>query len=216
MDQLNKTLNIALPKGRIGDKVYDIFVSAGYGCTGYDGNDRCLIAENPDAGVKYLWVKPADVPVCVERGAADLGVAGKDILAEETPDTFELLDLGVGICRLKIAAPRGFRDDTCRTLRVATKYPRIASEYNASLCREIDIIKLNGSIELAPLTGLSDVILDIVETGATLRENGLETLDLVFNVSARLIANKSAFRFKNDAITALCNSIKASLARDIA
>lgn len=213
MDQLNKTLNIALPKGRIGDKVYDIFVSAGYGCTGYDGNDRCLIAENPDAGVKYLWVKPADVPVCVERGAADLGVAGKDILAEETPDTFELLDLGVGICRLMIAAPRGFRDDTCRTLRVATKYPRIASEYYASLCRDIDIIKLNGSIELAPLTGLSDVILDIVETGATLRENGLETLDLVFNVSARLIANKAAYRFKNDAITALCGAIKASLAR---
>ena len=156
--------------------------------------------ENPEAGVRYFWVKPSDVSIYVERGAADVGVAGKDILLEYRPDVYELADLNVGRCRMCVAAKADFHDDGARTLRVATKFPRIARGYYASLSRDIDVIKLNGSIELAPLLGLSDVIVDIVETGRTLAENGLEVKAEIVPVSARLIANKVSWKFKNDAI----------------
>ena len=172
-------INIALPKGRLGERVYDLFEQAGYGCPSIREKNRKLIFENPEAGVSYFWVKPSDVSIYVERGAADIGVAGKDILLEYTPDVYELLDLGVGNCRMCVAGKIDFRDHTTRPLKVATKFPNIARDYYSSQSREIDIIKLNGSIELAPLLGLSDVIVDIVETGKTLLENNLVPLSLI-------------------------------------
>ncbi|HJA26168.1 MAG TPA: ATP phosphoribosyltransferase [Candidatus Fournierella merdigallinarum] len=193
-------INIALPKGRLGESVYAMFKAVGYACPAIEEENRKLVFENPAAGVRYFWVKPSDVPIYVQRGAADVGVAGKDILLEHGPDVYELADLGVGRCRMCVAAKADFQDDGARTLRVATKFSRIARGYYASLSRDIDVIPLNGSIELAPLLGLSDVIVDIVETGRTLAENGLEVKAEILPVSARLIANKVSYKFKNQAI----------------
>ena len=193
-------LNIALPKGRLGEKVYGMFETAGFPCPSIKENNRKLIFENDEVGVRYFWVKPSDVAIYVERGAADIGVAGKDILLEYEPDVFELLDLNIGKCRMAVAAKQDFHDDAGRTLRVATKFSNIAENYYLSCGRDIDIIHLNGSIEIAPILGLSDVIVDIVETGTTLRENNLGVIDTVVPISARLIANKSSYKFKAEAI----------------
>ena len=190
-------LNIALPKGRLGEKVYSLFEAAGYECPAIREESRKLIFENPEKQVRYFWVKPSDVAIYVERGAADIGVAGKDILLEYRPDVYELLDLGLGKCRMAVAAPRDFHDDGQRTLRVATKFTHIAAGYFAGLGRDIDIIRLNGSIEIAPILGLSDVIVDIVETGTTLKENDLEVTQTILPISARLIANKASFQFNS-------------------
>ncbi len=205
-------INIALPKGRLGEKVYELFEQAGYACPSIKENNRKLIFENPAVGVRYFWAKPTDVPVYVERGAADIGVAGKDILLEYEPNVYELGDLGMGKCRMCVAGKQEFRDNMNRTLRVATKFPNIAKNYYASISREIDIINLHGSIELAPIVGLSDVIVDIVETGSTLKENNLQVLETVVPISAQLIANKAAYQFKyqeietmSQRIFALCN-----------
>ena len=184
-------LNVALPKGRLGEKVYAMFERAGFECPSIKENNRKLIFENPEAGVRYFWVKPSDVAIYVERGAADIGVAGKDILLEYRPEVYELLDLGLGKCRMCVAAKSGWRDDTRRKLRVATKFSNIAQNYYRSKGRDIDIIHLNGSIEIAPILGLSDVIVDIVETGKTLKENDLVVRETVVPISARLIANRS-------------------------
>ena len=193
-------LNIALPKGRLGEKVLSIFEAAGFPCPSIHETNRKLIFENEEAQVRYFWVKPSDVSIYVERGAADIGVAGKDILLEYEPDIYELLDLGIGKCKMAVAAKKDFRDDPGRTLRVATKFSNIAGSFYLSKGRDIDIIHLNGSIELAPILGLSDVIVDIVETGATLRENDLVVLEDVVPISARLIANKASYKFKSDVI----------------
>lgn len=204
---MKQMINIALPKGRLGEKVYGIFEAVGYGCTSILDNNRKLIFENEETGVRYFWVKPSDVAIYVERGAADLGVAGKDILLEYVPDIYELLDLEVGKCRMCVAARKGFRDDLDRTLRVATKFTHIAKNHYGSRSREIDIIKLNGSIELAPILGLSDVIVDIVETGTTLRENDLEIVETITHISARLISNKVAYKFKHADISHFCQKV---------
>ena len=201
-------LNIALPKGRLGEKVYRRFKAAGYPCPAIEEENRRLIFENPAAGVRYFWVKPSDVAIYVERGAADVGVAGKDILLEYGPQVYELADLGLGHCRMCVAAPRDFRDRPDRVLRVATKFPRIAAGYYASLSRDIDIIRLNGSIEIAPILGLSDVIVDIVETGKTLLENGLEPRETIVPISARLIANRVGYTFKHLSIDRLCRRLE--------
>ena len=193
-------LNVALPKGRLGEKVYAMFEKAGFECPSIKENNRKLIFENEERGVRYFWVKPSDVAIYVERGAADIGVAGKDILLEYEPDIYELLDLNMGKCRMAVAAKKDFRDDTARTLRVATKFSNIAGSYYLSLGRDIDIIHLNGSIEIAPILGLSDVIVDIVETGTTLKENDLTVIDTIVPISARLIANKASYKFKSEAI----------------
>ena len=195
-----KTLNIALPKGRLGEKVYAIFEKAGFPCPSIRENNRKLIFENEECGVRYFWVKPSDVAIYVERGAADIGVAGKDILLEYAPDVYELLDLDIGKCRMAVAAMADFRDDHERTLRVATKFSNIARNYYSSQGRDIDIIHLNGSIEIAPILGLSDVIVDIVETGATLRENNLVVVETIVPISARLIANKASYQFRTEQI----------------
>ena len=204
-------LNVALPKGRLGEKVLAMFEKAGYECPAIHEPGRKLIFENPEKGVRYFWVKPSDVAIYVERGAADIGVAGKDILLEYQPEVYELLDLGLGKCRMAVAGPSNFHDDGQRTLRVATKFTHIAANYYASLGREIDIIKLNGSIEIAPILGLSNVIVDIVETGSTLKENDLVVHETIVPISARLIANKSAFQFKRAAIENIQSSLKAQV-----
>lgn len=204
---MKKMINIALPKGRLGEKVYDRFESIGYGCPSIREQNRKLIFENEECGVRYFWVKPSDVSIYVERGAADIGVVGKDILLEYEPDVYELLDLGLGICRMAVASRCDFCDDTERTLRVATKFPNIARNYYRSKGREIDIIKLNGSIELAPILGLSDVIVDIVETGKTLRDNNMKPFEDIVPISARLIANKVSYKFQYDQITELCRRL---------
>ena len=200
-------LNVALPKGRLGEKVYSMFRQAGYPCPSIEENNRKLIFENEEIGVRYFWVKPSDVAIYVERGAADIGVAGKDILLEYEPDIYELLDLKIGKCKMAVAAKKDFRDDKGKTLKVATKFSNIAGNFYRSKGRDIDIIHLNGSIEIAPILGLSDVIVDIVETGTTLKENDLTVFDTVVPISARLISNKASYKFKSSEIDKLTQKL---------
>ena len=200
-------LNVALPKGRLGEKVYYMFEKAGFPCPAIKENNRKLIFENPEVEVRYFWVKPSDVAIYVERGAADVGVAGKDILLEYSPDVYELLDLKIGKCDMAVAAKADFKDDRSRTLNVATKFTNIAKAYYAAQGRDIDIIHLNGSIEIAPILGLSDVIVDIVETGTTLKENNLVVVEKFQPISARLIANKANFKFKSEQIEKIRRSL---------
>ncbi len=208
---MKSMINIALPKGRLGEKAYAIFEKAGYECPSIYEENRKLIFENPERGVRFFWVKPSDVVIYVERGAADVGIAGKDIILEYSPDLYELADLGIGKCRMAVACKKDFCDSRDKTLRVATKFPNIAKKYYAGLSREIDIIKLNGSIELAPILGLSDVIVDIVETGKTLLENDLEPRETVVPISARLVANKVSYKFKNREIADMCRAIEDAI-----
>lgn len=203
--------NVALPKGRLGEKAYNMFAKVGFECPEAVSGSRKLVFENEKTGVRYFWVKPVDVAVYVERGAADIGVAGKDIIDEYSPNVYEILDLKIGQCRMCVAATKGFRDNADVTLRVATKFSNIATAYYASVGREIDVIHLNGSIELAPVLGLSDVIVDIVETGATLRENGLEVRETIMPISARLITNKASFEFKRDSMIRVIESLRAQV-----
>ena len=201
-------LNIALPKGRLGDQVYRLFSGIGYECPALLDDNRKLVFENPERRVRYLLVKPSDVPIYVEHGAADVGVAGRDVLLEAQPDVYDLMDLKIGKCRLCVAARNGYIENRDRALRVATKYPRVARDHYASVNRDIEIIKLNGSIELAPILGLSDVILDVVESGKTLVENDLSVLETVHSVSARLIANRSSYMFKEDMIREMLDKLR--------
>ncbi len=204
---MQKMINIALPKGRLGEKAYGVFEEIGYGCPSIRETNRKLIFENEENGVRYFWVKPSDVAVYVERGVADVGVVGKDILLEQSSDVYELLDLGMGKCRMAVAGKKGGRIDTDRTLRVATKFPNIAKEYYRKQSLEIEIIELHGSIEIAPILGMSDVIVDIVETGTTLLENNLEPWEDIVPISARLIANKASYKFLNEPIRQLCEKM---------
>jgi len=201
-------INVALPKGRLGERVYAMFEAAGYECPSIKENSRKLIFENKEKNVRYFWVKPSDVSIYVERGAADIGVAGKDILLEYEPEVYELLDLGIGKCRMAVAAKKDFVDHGERTLKVATKFTKIAGDYYRSISRDIDIIKLNGSIEIAPILGLSDVIVYIVETGTTLKENDLEVKKSIVDISARLIVNRASYKFKNTEIENIVAKIK--------
>ena len=207
-------LNIALPKGRLGEKAYALFEKAGFECPSIKEENRKLIFVNEALGVRYFWAKPSDVAIYVERGAADIGVAGKDILLEYEPDVYELMDLGIGKCRMTVSGMRGFRDDGEKTLTVATKFSRITRDYYASLGRDIDIVHLNGSIEIAPILGLSDVIVDIVETGTTLKENNLEVVSTIFPISARLIANKSAYKFLGERINEILKGITREMEKE--
>ncbi|MCR4875167.1 MAG: ATP phosphoribosyltransferase [Clostridia bacterium] len=200
-------LNVALPKGRLGEKVYAMFEKAGFECPSIKETNRKLIFENEETQVRYFWVKPSDVAIYVERGAADIGVAGKDILLEYEPEVYELLDLNIGKCRMAVAAKKDYKDNPQKTLKVATKFTNIAKNYYTKLGRDIDIIHLNGSIEIAPILGLSDVIVDIVETGTTLKENNLEVFETIVPISARLISNKTSFKFKNEQIEKLVKEL---------
>lgn len=204
---MDNYINVALPKGRLGERVYEMFAKAGFECPALLNPGRKLIFENEERRVRYFWVKPSDVAIYVEHGVADLGVVGKDILTEYRPDVYELFDLDVGKCDMAVAAKRGFVDDRNRTLTVATKFTSIAKAYYASQGRDIDIIHLNGSIELAPILGLSDVIVDIVETGTTLKENDLVVVEKFMPISARLIANKASYAFKSEVINRLTREL---------
>jgi len=212
LKSLKQMISVALPKGRLGESVYKLFAEIGYACPEILENSRKLIFENEENRVRYFWVKPSDVAIYVEHGAADVGIAGLDILLEQEPDVFELLDLGLGKCRMAVAGKKGALIGTDRTLKVATKFPNIAKNYYAEQSREIEIIKLNGSIELAPIVRLSDVIVDIVETGKTLKENDLEVLEEITDISARLIVNKASFRFKTQQIEEMCDKMRERIA----
>lgn len=199
--------NIALPKGRLADKTCKLLNKLGY-IKEIEEDSRKLVFTDSKIGIRYFMVKPSDVAIYVEYGVADIGVVGKDILLESRPDVYELLDLEMGKCRVCVAAPNGFCEDMSRPLRVATKFVNIAKDYYNSLNREIEIIKLNGSIELAPLLGMTDVIVDIVETGTTLKENNLSVIAEIMPISARLIANKASYKFLSEQINKLVEDIK--------
>lgn len=210
-DDEDHYINIALPKGRLGEKVYNIFSKAGYPCPSILEENRKLIFENDEKKIRYFWVKPSDVAIYVERGSADIGVAGRDILLEYSPDVYELLDLDIGKCKMAVAAPKGFCDNNEKTLKVATKFSNIAGRYYQSIGRDIDIIHLNGSIEIAPILKLSDVIVDIVETGTTLKENNLEVITAILPISARLVSNKTSHKFKEKEITKIVKNLSKIL-----
>lgn len=204
-------INVALPKGRLGEKVYRMLSGAGYSCREFSPENRKLVFTDRENGVSYFWVKPADSAKYVELGAADVGFAGKDILAENEPDVYELLDLNLGKCRMCVAAKEDYREDTLRPVRVATKFVNVARKYYVKKGRDAEIIKLNGSIELAPILGLSDVIVDIVETGATLKENNLKVFETVFDISTRLIVNRASYKFKYGEIEKMVAKLKEAV-----
>ncbi len=206
---MNK-INIALPKGRLLKKVYDLFKKIGYENKELLEDNRKLVFE--DKGVRYLIVKPSDVGIYVEKGVADIGIVGKDILLENSHEVYELLDLKFGKCKLCMASVKDYKEDIERRLKVATKYVNVSKKYFDSINRDVEIIKLNGSIELAPILNLSDVIIDIVETGSTLKENNLIVIkDIVDYISSRLIVNKVSFKFKNNLISEIVKNIEEVL-----
>lgn len=193
-------LHIALAKGRIAKTVMRHLAERGYDFPTYTDESRKLIFEDASGNLKVTLVKSPDVAVYVRRGAADAGIVGKDVLIEEgSDDVYEILDLGIGKCRMAVSGIKG-REDVMkkRILTVASKYPQIARAYFAKNFQPVDIVKLNGSVELAPLVGLADVIVDIVETGTTLKENGLEVYDAFMDLSARLICNKVSYKVKQE------------------
>lgn len=200
--------SIALPKGRLAEKTCKLLDKIGFDTHEVTEDNRKLVFTDEKNQISYFLVKPSDVAIYVERGVADVGVVGKDILLEYSPDIYELLDLNIGKCRVAVAAKNNFREDTERPLRVATKFVNISKNYYTSLNRDIEIIKLNGSIELAPVLNLSDVIVDLVETGTTLKENDMKVLTEIIPISARLIANKSSYKFKNSQIVSLIDSLQ--------
>lgn len=204
-------ISVALPKGRLGNKVFDIFAKVGYDCDEMHSDSRQLVFTSEENGISYFLVKPSDVSIYVEHGAADIGIVGKDILLEYEPDVYELLDLNIGKCRMCVAGMNDFQDNPDVALRVATKFVNIAKTYYKNINRDIEIIKLNGSIELAPLLDLSDVIVDIVETGTTLKENNLSVLTEILPISARLIANKASYKFKTEEINAIVTKFSEEL-----
>ena len=204
-------INIALPKGRLGNKAYKLLEDCGYTVTDLMDESRKLVFENEESGVRYFLVKPTDVPVYVSYGVADLGVVGKDVLIESNADVYSLMDLGIGKCRMCVAAKNDWVEDKSRPIIVATKFPNIATEYYVKEDRDIEIIKLYGSIELAPILGMSDVIVDIVETGTTLRENNLKVFEEIMPLSAQLIANKTNYKFKEKEIREVVAKLKEAI-----
>ena len=207
-------LTIALSKGRLADQTLDLMEKAGYDVTAAREKSRKLILEDQNAGLRFILAKPSDVPTYVEYGAADIGVVGKDTLLEEGRQLYEVLDLGVGKCRMCVAGPASLKDklDEIPNKRVGTKYPNITRNYFEGVKKEsVEIIKLNGSVELAPLTGLAEVIVDIVESGRTLYENGLDVLETVADISARLVVNRVSMKMKADEIKPMISKLREAL-----
>ncbi len=207
-------LTIALSKGRLADLSIDLFEGAGINCSELRESSRKLILMDEENKVKFFLAKPADVPTYVEYGAADIGIAGKDTLLEEGRNLYEVLNLGFAACRMVVAGPAQLQGklDRLTNKRVATKYPRIAREYFEHKRKEsIEVIKLNGSVELAPLVGLSEVIVDIVESGRTLKENGLVVLDTIADISARMVVNRVSMKMESERINRIIDSIRKQL-----
>lgn len=200
-------ITIALAKGRTAKKAIEILKRAGYDCSGIIEGSRRLIFTDERNKLKYILVKPADVPAYVEYGTACIGIVGKDVLLEEGRDLFEPLDLGFGKCFMVVAGLVGREYNTHYHLRVGTKFPNIASKFFLESGRDVKIIKLSGSVELSPVTGLSDVIVDLVETGATLRENGLEIKEVIAPISTRVVVNKAGMKMDNDRIIEIINRL---------
>ncbi|MBQ9624840.1 MAG: ATP phosphoribosyltransferase [Clostridia bacterium] len=188
-------IKIALAKGRLAKTSFELFNKLGIYNKPFDKDTRKLIFSDGD--VEIVLVKAGDVPTYVERGAVDIGVVGKDTLLQEEADIYEIMDLGFGRCKMAVAALKGYERHRDKKLRVASKYPKIARDYYLSKNEQVDIIYLSGSVELAPIVGLSDVIVDIVQTGATLKENGLEVIEDICDISARFVANKVSFKTKS-------------------
>ena len=207
-------LTIALSKGRLADMTIELLEKIGIDCSEYRNASRKLIFTDESNKIKFFLVKPADVPTYVEYGAADMGVVGKDTLLEEGRHLYEVLNLGFAACRMVVAGPAELADkmDSLNNKRVATKYPRIAREYFEHKRREsIEVIKLNGSVELAPLVGLSEVIVDIVESGRTLKDNGLVVLDTIADISARVVVNRVSMKMENDRINGIIDQLRKLL-----
>lgn len=205
---MNPKVTIALPKGRLADKTIEVLEQCGLDCAPLKKNTRKLVLTDGCGEFKFVFVKPTDVPTYIERGAADIGIAGKDTLLEACADVYEVVDLKFGHCRMCVAGFDTRADKVTKSnLRVATKYVNIAKQYYEDKGINVDIIKLNGSVELGPIVGLSDVIVDIVESGKTLQANGLTVLEEICGLTARLIVNKISFKTKSDVICPLMNKI---------
>lgn len=207
-------LTIALSKGRLAEQTIELLEQAGYDCRVAKEKSRRLILEDPDSGLRFIMAKPADVPTYVEYGAADIGVVGKDTLLEESRQLYEVINLGFGACRICVCGPKSLvgKLDRIPNKRIGTKYPHIAREYFETKKREsVEIIKLNGSVELAPLTGLADVIVDIVESGRTLEQNGLTVLETIADISARMVVNRVSMKMKADRINPLLQAVRRQL-----
>lgn len=207
-------ITFALPKGRLTDLSISLLEGAGIDCTELKSNSRKLILTDEKNKIRFFLAKPGDVPVYVEYGAADIGIVGKDTLFEEGRDLYEVLDLGFAKCKMCVAGPKDLEGkmDSVSITRVATKYPEIARMYFRHKRREsVEIIKLSGSIELAPLVGLSEVIVDVVETGRTLKENGLVVLDTIAEISSRMVVNRVSMKMENQRITSIIENIRKQL-----
>jgi ATP phosphoribosyltransferase len=206
MIDMDEILKVAMPKGRIYKQASKLFREAGIPIPEDFDDSRKLIIPVPQANMEFIMAKPVDVPTYVEYGVADIGIVGKDVLMEEDRDVYELLDLGIARCRMSVIG----LPDWMPTLnpRVATKYPKVASQYFRQRGQQVEVIKLNGSIELAPLIGLADRIVDMVETGKTIEENGLVEMEQIFSITSRLIANRVSYRMKNESIQKLCDQLK--------
>lgn len=212
-------ITFALAKGRIAQKTMGILEKIGITCEEMkDPNSRKLIFVNEELKLKFFLAKTSDVPTYVEYGAADIGVVGKDTILEEGRKLYEVIDLGLGVCRMCVAGPKEAKQllQSGQLIRVATKYPNIAKDYFYNRKHQtVEIIKLNGSIELAPIVGLSEVIVDIVETGSTLRENGLEVLEEICPLSARMVVNEVSMKMEHDRITHIIRDLKQTLALEL-
>ena len=205
-------LNVALPKGRLGDKVYELFASIGYDCSEIYADNRKLVFESEENNVRYLLVKPSDVVIYIARGAADIGVVGKDTIMEHGGKFFEVADLGFGKCKFALAVKKGVNFyDGYGVKTVATKYPEVTRRFFEAKGMDVDIVKIEGSVELAPLVGLADGIVDIVETGTTLKENGLEVYEYICPISARLIANMVSLKLRKEEIERLISAIEENI-----
>lgn len=204
-------ITFALAKGRLAKRAMEILEGIGISCTEMEDKSRKLLFTSDDSKFKFFLAKAQDVPTYVDYGAADIGIVGKDTIAEENRNVYEVLDLNFGSCKMVVAGETNKREllKSGRSLRVATKYPLIAKEYFESKHLNVEIIKLNGSVELGPIVGLSDVIVDIVESGATLKENGLIVLEEIMPLSARVIVNTASMKIKHEEVDALLKQLKA-------
>ncbi|WP_019640593.1 ATP phosphoribosyltransferase [Paenibacillus fonticola] len=202
---MGEIIKVAMPKGRIYKQASALFREAGLAIPTDVDESRRLVIPLPEIGMEFIMAKPVDVPTYVEYGVADIGIVGKDVLMEENRDVYELLDLGIARCRMSVIALPEWKPGIHQ--RVATKYPNVASQYFREQGQQVEVIKLNGSIELAPLIGLADRIVDMVETGRTLKENGLVELESIFDITSRLVANRVSYRMKNGEIQAVCDAL---------